>query len=171
VKASDSAMNMTSAIAGITPCWWKRSFHHKKGVRYPHCLKGRRACPPEDVGGVWGYENFLEALRDPRHDEHEDYLTWVGGEFDPQAFDLEEVNARLQRMGRGRSTESLSPWSMNEDELTAKRFDLASPWSRTLPDDQRSVAAELPLRRDVVTLLTYLRETRSPAPNLPATCR
>jgi hypothetical protein len=130
------------------------------GVRYPHCLKGRRACPPEDVGGVRGYENFLEALRDPRHDEHGDYLTWVGGEFDPQAFDLEAVNARLHRMGRGRSTESLSPWSMNEDELTGKRFDLASPWSRTLADDQRSVAAELPLRRDVVALLTYLRANK-----------
>ena len=46
------------------------------------------------------------------HDEHEEYLTWVGGEFDPEAFDLEEVNARLRRMGRGRSTGALDPWSM-----------------------------------------------------------
>lgn len=75
----------------------------QEGVRYPICLKGKRACPPEDVGGVWGYENFLEAIRDPGHDEHETYLTRIGGKFDPDAFDLEEVNSRLQSMGRGRS--------------------------------------------------------------------
>jgi hypothetical protein len=79
-----------------------------KGVRYPLCLKGKRACPPEDVGGVWGYEQFLEAIHDPGHDEHEEYLTWVGGEFDPEAFELEDVNSRLRSMGRGRSTQPLN---------------------------------------------------------------
>jgi hypothetical protein len=68
---------------------------------YPVCLAGERACPPEDVGGVWGYEGFLEAIRDPDHSEHEDYLEWIGGEFDPEAFDLEGVNAALRRLGRG----------------------------------------------------------------------
>ena len=79
-----------------------------EGVRYPLCLKGKRACPPEDVGGVWGYENFMEAIRDPNHAEHEEYLAWVGGEFHPEDFDLEEINTRLRRMGRGRSTEALN---------------------------------------------------------------
>lgn len=130
----------------------------KEGVRYPTCLKGKRACPPEDVGGVWGYENFLEAIRNPEHDEHEEYLTWVGGEFDPEAFDLEEINTQLRRMGRGRSTEALNPWSRYEDDLTAVKFDLDSPWPITLPEEQRQVAEELPLRRDVVALLTYLRD-------------
>ena len=46
----------------------------QESVRYPVCLKGKRACPPEDEGGVWGYENFLEAIRNPDHDEHEEYL-------------------------------------------------------------------------------------------------
>jgi hypothetical protein len=78
----------------------------QEGVRYPVCLKGKRACPPEDVGGVGGYEYFLEAIRDPDHDEHEEYLAWVGGEFDPEAFDLDEVNAQLQSIGRRRSTQS-----------------------------------------------------------------
>lgn len=64
----------------------------QEGIRDPVCLKGKRACPPEDVGGVWGYEYFLKAIRDPNHDEHEEYLNWIGGEFDPEAFDLEEVN-------------------------------------------------------------------------------
>jgi hypothetical protein len=127
-------------------------------TRYPLCLKGKRARPPEDVGGVRGYENFLKAIRDPSHDEHEEYLTWVGGEFDPEVFDLEKVNFQLRRMGRGRSTESLNTWSVEEDELVEKKINLLSPWLQTLPDDQRSVAEELPLRRDVITLLTYLRD-------------
>jgi hypothetical protein len=132
----------------------------QEGVRYPVCQKGKRACPPEDVGGVWGYVNFLEAIRDPKHDEHEEYLTWVGGKFDPETFDLEEINARLRRMGRGRSTEALNAWAVKEDEFTEKEFALASSWPQTLPDDQRSMAEELPLRRDVITLLAYLRDNK-----------
>jgi hypothetical protein len=65
------------------------------GVTYPRCLTGRRACPPEDVGGIWGYANFLEAMREPAHPAHEEYLEWIGGEFDPEAFDLEAVNLAL----------------------------------------------------------------------------
>jgi hypothetical protein len=132
----------------------------QEGVRYPQCLKGKRACPPEDVGGVWGYENFLEAIRNPDHIEHDDYLTWVGGEFDPEAFDLEEVNTRLRSMGRGRSTDALNPWFKYEDDLTGVKFNLDSPWPKTLTQEQQLVAEELALRRDVVTLLTYLRDNK-----------
>jgi hypothetical protein len=70
----------------------------EEGKRYPLCLTGKRACPPEDCGGIWGYVDFLEAIRDPKHPEHEEMLAWVGGEFDPDAFDLEEVNTELQRL-------------------------------------------------------------------------
>jgi hypothetical protein len=65
------------------------------GQSYPVCIKGRRACPPEDVGGMWGYYAFLEAIRDPEHEEHESYMEWIGGEFDPEAFELDEVNEAL----------------------------------------------------------------------------
>jgi len=63
--------------------------------KYPQCIKGKRACPPEDVGGVWGYDDFLEAIQDENHGGHDEYLDWVGGEFDPEAFDLAEINQRL----------------------------------------------------------------------------
>jgi hypothetical protein len=66
------------------------------GVRYPRCLVGKGACPPEDVGGVYGYADFLEAIQDPNHPEHDEYLEWIGGEFDPNAFDLEGINGELR---------------------------------------------------------------------------
>jgi len=67
-------------------------------VRYPVCLGGANACPPEDCGGMGGYGSFLRAIRNPAHKEHERMLDWIGGEFDPTTFDLERVNARLKRM-------------------------------------------------------------------------
>ena len=62
------------------------------------CMAGERACPPEDCGGAGGYERFLDAIRDPRHPEHEDLMAWVGGRFDPEALDLAAVNRRLRRL-------------------------------------------------------------------------
>ena len=69
-----------------------------EGKRYPVCLTGKRACPPEDCGGVWGYASFLDALHDPEHPEHEEMRDWIGGAFDPEGFDLDEVNVALQRL-------------------------------------------------------------------------
>jgi Plasmid pRiA4b ORF-3-like protein len=65
-------------------------------VQYTHCLAGERACPPEDVGGVWGYAEFVKAIRNSRHPEHDEMLEWVGGTFDPAAFDLRGVNGMLE---------------------------------------------------------------------------
>lgn len=66
------------------------------GGTVPACIGGRRACPPEDCGGPWGYDSFLEAIRDPAHEEHDGMLEWVGGSFDPDAFDPAEFEHRLQ---------------------------------------------------------------------------
>ena len=57
------------------------------GRQYPLCLEGERACPPEDVGGIGGYEEFLETIGDPDHEEHEEMLRWAGGKFEPTGFD------------------------------------------------------------------------------------
>ena len=61
----------------------------------PVCIKGKRACPPEDCGGIWGYEELLETISNPKHPDHEEMLEWLGGEFDPEAFDLEQINKDL----------------------------------------------------------------------------
>jgi len=59
------------------------------------CVAGENACPPEDVGGVPGYFEFLTALRDPANEAHETLRQWIGGSFDPTHFDLTEINERL----------------------------------------------------------------------------
>lgn len=60
------------------------------------CLAGANACPPEDVGGPYGYADFLEILANPRHEEHADMVSWIGGAFDPAAFDREATNRILK---------------------------------------------------------------------------
>lgn len=57
------------------------------GVMYPRCLAGKRACPPEDCGGIWGYEELLEIIKNPVRDEYEERLEWLGDDFDPESFD------------------------------------------------------------------------------------
>ena len=67
-------------------------------VKYPICVKGERACPPEDVGGIWGYQDFLEAMYDPDHEEHDRFFDWWGSEFDSESFDLEGINLALRQL-------------------------------------------------------------------------
>jgi hypothetical protein len=64
-------------------------------VSYPLCIKAKRACPPEDCGGAWGYMEFLEAIQDPQHPEYENFQEWIGGNFDSEFCDLQEINQRL----------------------------------------------------------------------------
>ena len=68
---------------------------HDSNFKHPVCLEGERACPPEDVGGTGGYDLFLEAIADPEHEEHESYVEWIEPDFDPEVFDLAEVNLML----------------------------------------------------------------------------
>jgi hypothetical protein len=62
------------------------------------CLGGSRQCPPEDCGGPGGYYDFLEAIGNPKHPEHEEMLDWIGGAFNPEAFDLDAVNRVLAQL-------------------------------------------------------------------------
>lgn len=64
------------------------------------CIAGERACPPEDSGGAWRYAELLRALSDPANTEHAEMLEWIGDDFDPERFDLAEVNKVLSAMKR-----------------------------------------------------------------------
>lgn len=69
------------------------------GVRYPRCVAGRRACPPEDVGGPWGYQEFLAAMADPAHDDHQHYRDWIGGTYDAAEFSAAEADEAFDTIG------------------------------------------------------------------------
>lgn len=64
----------------------------KPGTEYPRCISGERACPPEDCGGPWGYEELLEVINDPTHPEYEEKIEWLGDDFDPEKFAPEDVD-------------------------------------------------------------------------------
>jgi hypothetical protein len=68
----------------------------EKDKNYPTCIKGKKNCPPEDVGGFPGYMYMLEVINDKKNPEYEDMLEWLGEEYDPEYFDLKETNGELQ---------------------------------------------------------------------------
>lgn len=65
----------------------------------PICVKGKRACPPEDCGGIFGYADLLRTLADPTDPEHQEMLEWLGGPLDPEAFDIDDTNQALTALG------------------------------------------------------------------------
>jgi len=67
----------------------------------PMCIDGKKACPPEDCGGLPGYQELKKAINNPEHPEHEDYLEWVGEDFDPEEFDAGIVNELLREENYG----------------------------------------------------------------------
>ena len=82
------------------------SWHHEilfegclpttKGTQYSVCMEGERACPPEDVGGIGGYAEYLEVLADKEDDRHEEMLRWRG-KFDAEKFDAEKATKKMRR--------------------------------------------------------------------------
>lgn len=74
------------------------------GVAYPRLIEATGRCPPEDVGGPWGYAKFLEAINDPKHERHAKLSEWIGDHFDPNARDAdalaEELTALAKRWSR-----------------------------------------------------------------------
>lgn len=66
-------------------------------TKYPVCLEGKRACPPEDCGGPWGYASLLEVIGNPKHEEHAEMLEWCGP-IEPEAFDAEKVTKELRKV-------------------------------------------------------------------------
>jgi hypothetical protein len=67
-------------------------------AKYPQCVEGARACPPEDCGGPWGYADFLTAVQNPDHEQHEDMLEWIGGAYDPEAFDARKATREMRKV-------------------------------------------------------------------------
>jgi len=73
---------------------------HDTSLDVPRCIKGKRTCPPEDCGGIWGYQDLIEIINDTSHPEHEEMLEWLGGDFDPEYFDVNETNEILSEYNK-----------------------------------------------------------------------
>ena len=67
----------------------------------PSCIDGKQNCPPEDCGGIWGYTHLLEIISNPKHEEYNEMMEWIGEDFDPAYFDLVEINEMLQKKDYG----------------------------------------------------------------------
>ncbi len=65
-------------------------------VKYPRCVAGARACPPEDCGGPWGYGDIVEAMQNPKHERHGELLEWLGRPFDAEAFNSKIADQALR---------------------------------------------------------------------------
>jgi hypothetical protein len=83
-------------------CWWHEVFLEKivpvnDAAKVPICFGGERRCPVEDVGGVQGYEHFLEVILDPKAEQYSQFVRWAGGHFIDE-LDLKAVNHKLSRM-------------------------------------------------------------------------
>jgi len=84
--------------------WWEHDvlvedvFAAEPDEHYPLCVDGASACPPEDVGGAFGYSELLTALADPGHPRHDEVRRWVGPRFDPGAFDPSLATTLVRRL-------------------------------------------------------------------------
>ena len=97
---------------------------------FAECIDGKRACPPEDCGGVPGYENFLEAIHDPEHEEHESMNEWIGGYFNPVEFDRAKVNRCLKKIKWENPTvEQLAKVLMGRDAIRPAKKKTEKPKS------------------------------------------
>ena len=81
------------------------------GRRYPSFIDGTRRCPPEDVGGLGGYVEFVHAIADRTHEDHEQMLEWAGGAYDPETFDRSRIELGFDMM----ADRSRAPWRRKDD--------------------------------------------------------
>lgn len=78
------------------------------GMAYPCLIDAAGRCPPEDVGGPWGYRDLLEAIADPNHQEHAERLEWIGSNFDPNYTDIEALTQAVHGLAKKWSRRSSS---------------------------------------------------------------
>ena len=124
------------------------------------CLGGERACPPENIDGVFAYKKLLEVLGNPKHTEHKNIKNWHGEGYDPEAFNLQFINDRLNKMGKGYSIKSQSNWYQHDLYVTTELYPLPdNPLSKKLMDMKTETRNHAP-REDMLTLLKYIQKNK-----------
>jgi hypothetical protein len=143
---------------------WEHSLMIEKIIptekRYakPRCIDGKRACPPEDVGSCAGYEEFLQILKDPQNEEYESTLVWAGGSFDPEEFDVDLANERIEQYVKKKLE-----WNPRQEYPLMGHHgwnepqELLKTWKNQLTETDKKKIRNVSILRDVVSLLIYLR--------------
>ena len=129
----------------------------EKGAFYPRCIEGKRACPPEDVGGVRGYEDFRKVIANPKDPEYEEMLEWLGVKFDPERFNLERVNEALRHPRRPQMDDQDLYEPPQTDHMVERKI---VHWAEGLDKKQLALVESLTVRRDMMTFLSYLDHNR-----------
>jgi hypothetical protein len=129
----------------------------EKGAFYPRCIEGKRACPPEDVGGVRGYEDFQKVIANPKDPEYDEMMEWLGVKFDPGRFNLEYVNEGLRHPRHARMDDQDFYEPPQTDNKIEKKI---VSWAAGLDKKQLALIESSALRRDMVTFLSYLNTNR-----------
>ena len=136
---------------------------------YPRCVAGERQCPPEDVGGVGGYADYLEAIADPQHEAHGEVIMWRGP-FDSEEFSVEKINQELAEKFGSRPKTGAPRSAVARPKLSVKANRLAKTFIRpVIPQRQRipvkadeTVPLELNQReRDLIISHTFADESLS----------
>src|SRR5215470_7968 len=104
MASAPSSIFTTTATAGAASRCWKPSPRRSRASSIHALSRAPGRSPPEDVGGPWGYGEFLEAIADKKHERHAELLERCGGDFDPQHFDIDEINRRLASLAPRKST-------------------------------------------------------------------
>jgi hypothetical protein len=134
---------------------------YDKKARLPQFLEGKRAAPPEDVGGEFGYSQFLEVIKNPKDTDHESSLIWVGGSFDPEAIDVKKINYRINLIAQ-----QLNDWNVRLNLWIPDPEDWVDPdvavknWLKTLQKRDLEKIQSLPLLTNIRYLLTYLQNNK-----------
>jgi hypothetical protein len=136
----------------------------------PRCLDGKQSGPPEDVGGIAGFYDYLHALKDRSHPRHKEMLAWRGS-YDPDKFDPNAINARLFWMSNTKKANRAGLNAIDELDLVLDYYPSLTHWAGGIDSKVFSRYEELPLRRDMVVLVSYLRDHKisgtQSAGNLP----
>ena len=130
-----------------------------KNAGLAHCISGERSCPPENIGGIPGYQELLDRLSDQRTQRINEFSVENGYSFDPNNFNKEEVNRRLEDYNLLLQIPTTSYWNREFYFYAVPQF-FSSDWSQQLSEQNSQYAEFLPFRRDVVTLLTYLQNNK-----------
>jgi Plasmid pRiA4b ORF-3-like protein len=78
----------------------ERLIDPEPGVAYPRLVEAKGRCPPEDIGGPWGYAEFLEAIADPKHERHQELTEWAPEDFDPDLVDVESIAVEFAALAK-----------------------------------------------------------------------